>query len=256
MFHNQRIVIKTGSSLLFSGGVLNKIWLKSFAEDVALLRSCGNDVILVVSGAIACAKDVLSSEISTSNLSIEQKQAFASIGQPILMKIYSDVFSWFDTIVAQILVTGDDINTENRRENLQNTVNEVLKLGILPIFNENDAIAFDQIKLGDNDTLSAEVACVCGADKLIILSDVDGLFDKNPAKYFDAKLILKVDKIDDFILQIAEGSSSAFGTGGMSTKIKAAQIAHDACIGTIIAKGTLQNPIQKFLNTNYGTTFF
>lgn len=258
----KKIVIKVGSSLIINedGGhlVINSEWLKTLASDVIYLRKSGIDVIVVSSGAIAFAKSILYPNFipKNSDLTVAKKQSLAAFGQVKLMNLYSEIFAAHNINVAQILMTAHDNKDQNSRSNIQAAISELIASDMIPIINENDVVATDEIKIGDNDTLSAIVSATVGADSLFLLSDIDGLYDKNPHLNSDAILIREVRDIDQSILNIAGDSLSSVGTGGMRTKVLAAQIAKQANCKTIIISGKHNNPIRQFLNTHTGTVFY
>lgn len=216
-----RVVIKVGtSSLTHKSGHLNVRKVEAMCKVLSDLKNAGNEIILVSSGAIAMGVGKLS--MSERPTDVPTKQAMAAVGQCELMYIYDKLFSEYNHTVAQILITMDDIKSERRHTNFQNTMNRLLELGTLPIINENDTVSFEEFGIGDNDTLSAFVAVSINADLLILLSDIDGLYTADPHKDPNAKLIPVIEKIDDSVISIAGGAGSARGTGGMKTKISAA----------------------------------
>lgn len=216
-----RVVIKVGtSSLTHKSGHLNVRKVETMCKVLSDLKNAGNEIILVSSGAIAMGVGKLS--MAERPTDVPTKQAMAAVGQCELMYIYDKLFSEYNHTVAQILITMDDIKSERRHANFQNTMNRLLELGTLPIINENDTVSFEEFGIGDNDTLSAFVAVSINADLLILLSDIDGLYTADPHKDPDAKLIPVIEKIDDDVISIAGGAGSARGTGGMKTKISAA----------------------------------
>lgn len=216
-----RVVIKVGtSSLTHKSGHLNVRKVEAMCKVLSDLKNAGNEIILVSSGAIAMGVGKLS--LTERPTDVPTKQAMAAVGQCELMYIYDKLFSEYNHTVAQILITMDDIKSERRHINFQNTMNRLLELGTLPIINENDTVSFEEFGIGDNDTLSAFVAVSINADLLILLSDIDGLYTADPHKDPNARLIPVIDKIDDSVISIAGGAGSARGTGGMKTKISAA----------------------------------
>lgn len=216
-----RVVIKVGtSSLTHKSGHLNVRKVETMCKVLSDLKNAGNEIILVSSGAIAMGVGKLN--MAERPTDVPTKQAMAAVGQCELMYIYDKLFSEYNHTVAQILITMDDIKSERRHANFQNTMNRLLELGTLPIINENDTVSFEEFGIGDNDTLSAFVAVSINADLLILLSDIDGLYTADPHKDPDAKLIPVIEKIDDDVISIAGGAGSARGTGGMKTKISAA----------------------------------
>lgn len=216
-----RVVIKVGtSSLTHKSGHLNVRKVEAMCKVLSDLKNAGNEIILVSSGAIAMGVGKLN--LTERPTDVPTKQAMAAVGQCELMYIYDKLFSEYNHTVAQILITMDDIKSERRHINFQNTMNRLLELGTLPIINENDTVSFEEFGIGDNDTLSAFVAVSINADLLILLSDIDGLYTADPHKDPNARLIPVIDKIDDSVISVAGGAGSARGTGGMKTKISAA----------------------------------
>ena len=246
MEDKKRIIIKIGSSLLVENGQLRKDWLCGIAEDVLQLRKQGKEVIIVSSGSIALGRGKI--KVKNFKLRLEEKQAAAAIGQISLMSYYQFCFNELNLDVAQILITADDANDVNRCFNSTNTINTLLRNNIIPIVNENDTVSTEEIKIGDNDQLAAKILEISKADLLILLSDVDGLYDKNPHIYEDARFISKVNKIDKEIETMAGDSVSSVGTGGMATKIKAAKIVCDLGGDVIIANGLKLSPIGRIIN--------
>jgi len=250
----KKIVIKIGSSLLVENASVREEWLKSLASDISELLSKNIEIVIVSSGAIALGKSFLKSK--NKKLSLEEKQAAAAIGQIQLMSFYRDFFKKHNLDVAQILLTASDCNSRQRYLNSKNTIETLLKNHLIPIINENDTVAVDEIKIGDNDRLAARVAQMISADLLILFSDIDGLYDKNPKTNKDAKLISEVEKITKEVEEMASGAVSEVGTGGMVTKIKAAKMASTASCDTIITNGLVKNPLQKLLNGKQNYTIF
>ena len=231
-----RIVVKVGTSTLaHSTGRLNIRHTEELVKVLSDLKNAGHEVILVSSGAIGMGVGKLS--LSARPTDMSSKQACAAVGQCELMYTYDRLFNAYNHTVAQILLTGVDVEHTERRVNFQNTLSRLLELGALPIINENDTISTEEISIGDNDTLSAMVAASIRADLLILLSDIDGLYDSDPHKNPDARLIPVVERLDDHIRALAGGSGSSLGTGGMVTKLQAAQIATEAGCEMVIANG-------------------
>ncbi len=223
-----RIVVKVGTSTLtHESGELDIRTIDKLAQVLSAIRNSGYEVILVSSGAIAVGVGKM--RLPERPREIRMKQAAAAVGQCELMHIYDKLFSEYGNLVAQILLTSDDVETDLKRENLSNTFSALLENRIIPIVNENDSVSYAQIEtkhkiFGDNDTLSAIVAVLCGAEKLLILSDIEGLYDGNPKENENVRLIHRVEKIDDSIRSLVGGAGSARGTGGMITKLEAAEI--------------------------------
>ena len=231
-----RLVIKVGTSTLAHGsGKLNIRRVEWLCRVISDLKNAGNEIILVSSGAIGMGVGKLNLACRPSDM--PTKQAAAEVGQCELMYTYDRLFSEYNHTVAQILITGDDIENELRRTHFVNTLERLLELGALPIINENDTVATAEIAVGDNDTLAAIVAVNSGADLLVLLTDIDGLYSADPKKDKTARLIPQVDEIDDKIRSLAGGAGSSLGTGGMATKIHAAEICTASGIDMIIARG-------------------
>ena len=231
-----RVVIKVGTSTLaHATGRLNIRRTEELCRVLSDLKNAGNEVILVSSGAIGMGIGKLS--LPEKPTDIPTKQAAAAVGQCELMYTYDRLFTEYDHTVAQILLTGSDFQAQDRHENFNNTMKRLLELRVLPIINENDTIATEEIKVGDNDTLSALVAVSVNADLLVILSDVDGLYSADPHKNSNAVLLKEVRGITQDILTLAGGKGSALGTGGMKTKLRAAQICNEKGCDMVIANG-------------------
>ncbi len=234
-----RIVVKIGSSsLTYESGRLNIRHFEKFVKVLSDIKNAGHEIILVSSGAIAMGIGKLN--LSQKPEDIPGKQAAAAIGQCELMYEYDKQFSIYNQVTAQILLTADDFLNETRYSNFKNTIRKVLEMGALPIVNENDSVATDEIRFGDNDTLAANVACAIDADILILLSDIDGLFTADPHKNKSAVLIPTVSEINSEIEKLAGGIGSSLASGGMKTKIAAAQIVMNNGCDMIITNG--QNP--------------
>ena len=231
-----RVVVKVGTSTLaHSTGLLNIRRVENLCRVLSDLKNAGHEIILVSSGAIGMGVGKLSLKSRPSD--IPTKQAAAAVGQCELMYTYDKLFSEYRHNVAQILLTASDIEQPQRRQNFHNTLTRLLELHVLPIINENDTVATEEINIGDNDTLSAVVAANIQADLLILLSDIDGLYDADPHKYPDARIIHTVSEMTDDIIALGGGSGSALGTGGMATKLQAAQIVTAVGTDMIIANG-------------------
>ena len=251
----KRIVIKIGSSTLtHKTGKLNFSKIENLARQIADLVNQGKEVILVSSGAIAVGVARLG--LSERPKTIPGKQAAAAVGQGILMHTYEKIFADYGQIVAQILLTKADAVDRKRYTNCKNTFMALLAQGVIPIVNENDVVAVDEIKIGDNDTLSAIVASIVDADVLIILSDIAGLYTANPQVDPDAELVAEVTDITIEIEKSAGGAGSTVGTGGMATKIKAAKIATAAGADMIIANGDNIYSINDVMNGKKVGTLF
>lgn len=232
----KRIVIKIGtSSLTHDSGKLNLKNIENLAWVLSDLQNQGKEIVLVSSGAIAVGAQRLG--LKERPRDIKGKQAASSVGQGILMQIYENFFMHYNQKVAQILITRDVLENIETKDNAKNTFETLIDWRVIPIVNENDTVSIEELGFSDNDTLSAYVSLLIKSDLLIILSDIDGLYDSDPNINKNAKLINKVEKISPDIFDIAGDSSSELGTGGMITKIEAAQLIGEAGIDTIIAKG-------------------
>lgn len=253
----KRIVIKVGSSSLQhkETGGLDYIKLEVLVREICNLRNMGKDVVLVSSGAIAVGKRAV--HLGKDDDPIAVKQACAAIGQARLMMTYQKIFSEYNHVCAQILMTKNTIVDPLNRFNAHNTFSELLKLGVVPIVNENDTVATYEIKFGDNDTLSAIVAALIDADLLILLSDIDGLYTDDPNQNKNAKFISVVDELTDDLMQMGKKSTgSDVGTGGMNTKLQAAKIATVAGADMIIANSDDMRIIHRIMDgREYGTFF-
>ncbi|MBW9149843.1 glutamate 5-kinase [Clostridium sp. CM028] len=250
-----KIVVKVGTSTLtHSTGLLNFKRIENLIRQLADIHNQGIQVVLVTSGAIGAGMGKLGFTVRPET--IPEKQAAAAVGQGILIHMYEKFFSEYGKTIAQILLTKEDIVDNTRYLNAHNTFLTLLSQGVIPVVNENDAVIVDEIMFGDNDTLSAMVTSLIGADLLIILSDIDGLYDSNPRTNSDAKIIYNVSEITDEIKESAEGVGSNLGTGGMATKIKAAEIVVAANASMIIAEGSEPNIINDILEgRDVGTLF-
>ncbi len=250
-----RIVIKIGTSTLaHSTGRINIRRVEELCKVISDLKNAGHEIILVSSGAIGMGVGKLA--LSGKPTDIPTKQAAAAVGQCELMYVYDKLFSEYNHTVAQILITGADIEHAERRENFENTMRRLLELNVLPIVNENDSIATDEIVIGDNDTLGAIVATTLSADLLIILSDIDGLFTADPHKNKDAVLLHTVKEITPEIEKMTGGAGSELGTGGMATKINAAKIVNEKGTDMVIANGKDPDILYDIVNgKDVGTLF-
>ena len=247
--NSKTIVIKIGSSLLVNNKKnIRKRWLLSFAEDIKKLKTKNKNVIIVSSGAIAlgCKK----MNYDKTNLKLDKSQAIASIGQIELMNLFSKTFSKYKLDISQILLTLDDTEERRRSINAKRTFENLFKLNYIPIVNENDTIATSEIKYGDNDRLASRVAQITNSDTLILLSDVDGLFTKNPKMFKDARLIREVNDLNKDIKNINVKGMTEFGSGGMNTKIEASKICNLAGCNMVIANGLYLNPISQIKKNN------
>lgn len=253
--NSKRIVIKVGtSSLTYDTGKINIRQVELLSQVISDLCHSGCEVALVTSGAIAVGVSKLG--FSERPKAIPEKQAAAAVGQSELMSLYGKFFSQYGKDVAQLLLTKNILDNEERKTNAINAFDTLFKWGVVPIINENDVISTAEIKFGDNDTLSDVVAELIEADLLILLSDIDGLYDKNPAKYPDAKLVPEVYEITDEVMASAGGEGTNRGTGGMITKLIAAKHAMAAGIEMVIANGKNPKIIYDILEGNAVCTRF
>ena len=255
----KRIVIKIGSSSLqhVETGNLDYAKLDMLVRELCDLRNQGKDVVLVTSGAIAVGKRAVNFNDVKEENPIAVKQAYAAIGQARLMMTYQKIFAEYNQVAAQILMTKYTIVDNLNRFNARNTFAELFKLGVIPIVNENDTVATHEIEIGDNDTLSAIVASLVGADLLILLSDIDGLYTDDPHSNPDAKYIEVVEELTEELLEMGkESTGSDSGTGGMNTKLQAAKIASCVGIDMVIANSMEIKNIRRILDgKNIGTLF-
>lgn len=258
--YQNRIVIKVGTSTLTNE--IGKSDLRSFDKLACVLsdiQNMGYEVILVSSGAIAVGTNKLN--MKTRPTSMRMKQAAAAVGQCSIMYLYDKFFGGYDKTIAQILLNAEDIEQEEKKENLTNTFNALLEMGIIPVVNENDSVSYTEIEsedrlFGDNDMLSAVVAVLCKAKRLVILSDINGLYDNDPRLYPEAKLIEKVSQIDESIYSLAGGAGSRRGTGGMKTKLQAAKLATTNGTDTIITNGKHPEAIYEIIKGGKTGTLF
>ena len=251
----KKIVVKVGTSTLtYETGKTNIRRMMKLCSVLADLHNAGLDVVLVTSGAIGVGVGKLG--LSKKPEDIPGRQAAACVGQCELMFMYDKFFSEYGQKTGQLLVTKDDFENETRRKNLSNAFEKLFEYGAIPVVNENDSVATEEIVFGDNDSLSAIVAKLIKADALIILSDIDGLFDSNPAENPEARLIPVVEKIDDRILSICGSAGTSRGTGGMVTKVHAAQIACKVGIPTVVMNGSAPQDIYKLIDGRQTGTLF
>ena len=251
----KRVVIKVGTTTLtHETGLLNLERIEILVRQIANLHNNGYEVMLVTSGAIGAGMGKLN--LKNRPKTLPEKQAVAAVGQVALIHLYQKIFAEYGKNVGQLLLTASDINERNRYLNGRNTCFALFNAGVIPIINENDAIAVEEIKVGDNDTLSAFVATLVDADLLIILSDIDGLYDSNPKENPNAKLLPLITTLNEEIKAMAGDSNSKFGTGGMATKIKAAEIALNSGVNMVIAQGEKpENLIKIVRGEDIGTLF-
>ena len=258
--YQNRIVVKVGTSTLTNE--MGKSDLRSFDRLACVLsdiQNMGYEVILVSSGAIAVGSNRLKMKSRPSCMRL--KQAAAAVGQCSIMFLYDKFFGDYDKTIAQILLNAEDIEQEEKKENLTNTFNALLEMGVIPVVNENDSVSYTEIEseerlFGDNDMLSAVVAVLCKAKKLVIFSDIDGLYDSDPRLHTGAKLIERIERIDDSVYSLAGGAGSRRGTGGMRTKLQAASLATAQGIDTVIANGKAPQALYDIvMGMNAGTLF-
>lgn len=252
----KRIVIKIGSSSIThkSTGHISVSKLEKFVRQISDLKNAGKEVVLVTSGAQAVG--VSSLNLSERPVEIEKRQAIAAVGQASLMTLYQKLFREYNQIPGQVLITKDVVEEPTRLNNAMNTFKALLDYNVIPVVNENDTVATDEIIFGDNDTLSAIVATMVKADLLILLSDIDGLYEADPNQNPDAKLIDIVEIVDESIERMATGSVSRVGTGGMTTKIQAAKIATNDNIDMVIANALEPLVIERIIDGEHIGTLF
>lgn len=258
--YQNRIVVKVGTSTLTNE--MGKSDLRAFDRLACVLsdlQNMGYEVILVSSGAIAIGTNKLNRKIKPETM--RMKQAAAAVGQCSMMYLYDKFFGDYDKTIAQILLNAEDIKQEEKKENLTNTFNSLLEMGIIPIVNENDSVSYTEIQsedrlFGDNDMLSAVVAVLCKAKRLIILSDIDGFYDSDPRLYPNAKLIGRIEQIDGQVTSLAGGAGSRRGTGGMKTKLQAATLASSQGTDTVITNGKKPEALYDIMNGKQVGTIF
>lgn len=250
-----RIVVKVGTSTLaYPTGCLDIRHVEILVKTLSDLKNAGNEIILVSSGAIGMGTGRLSLKERPADM--PTKQAAASVGQCELMYTYDKLFGEYNHIVGQILLTGEDFTHADRKRNFENTILRLLALGVIPVVNENDTIATDEISVGENDTLAAMVACSVDADLLVLLSDIDGLYTKDPHKCEDAMLIPLVEQITPELMESADGKGSSLGTGGMITKLHAAEIVMEHGTDMVIANGARPRKLYNIVEgESVGTRF-
>ena len=231
----KRIVVKVGSQLLSSGDGIDFEFLRELARQVCALREKGKEVIVVSSGAVLAGIKALG--LNRKPFSVQEKQALSAVGQPYLMAEYRRAFKEFGSEVAQVLLTAEDLRSKERFVNARNTFESLLKFGVVPVVNENDTVSVEEIKIGDNDNLSAHVSVLVDADLLVMLTVSNGIYDKNPHQFPDAKLVPVVESVDELFKLCDFSSKTDFGTGGMATKVEAAAKASKRGIPVIVAGG-------------------
>jgi glutamate 5-kinase len=254
--NSKRIAIKIGTNTLSKASVVDSDYIRSVAQQVAQLVKAGREVVFITSGAIGMGAGRLG--ITDTVTDIKTRQACAAVGQPLLMTEYRKAFDKFGLTCAQVLLTAEVLNHRRTYLNLKNAIETLLKLGVVPVLNENDCVATDEIgtAFGDNDKLGALVASKLDADVLIMLSDIDALYDKDPRKFDDAKPVKAVYEITDAIIKSAGSRGSKFATGGMKSKIEAAKIASNAGCRIVLANGRIKDVITKIIaGEDIGTVF-
>jgi len=250
----RRLVVKIGSALLVdAGNRINRNWLNDLAEDIAILRGSGHQVLIVSSGAVAVGSHVLG--INPRRSKLEELQAAAAAGQVQLVHAYQDALGRHDISAAQVLLTPDDTEVRRRFLNARGTLEKLLEHDVVPVINENDTVATDELRYGDNDRLAARVAQTVMADGLILLSDVDGFYSADPRTNSEANYISFVENITEEHFEMAGDSGSSFASGGMRTKLQAARIATHAGCATIIASGAIEKPLHALANGGKCTVF-
>lgn len=255
-----RIVVKVGTSTLTNElGNSNLRGMEELCLTLADIQNMGHEVVLVSSGAIAVGANKM--HLPEKPTEMRMKQAAAAVGQCENMFLYDKFFGYYNKTVAQILLNADDIKEEEKKENLANTFEALLEHGIIPIVNENDSVSYKEIEseeklFGDNDMLSAVVSILCKADKLVILSDIDGFYDRDPRLYKDAQLISRIEEITDDTYKLAGGAGSRRGTGGMRTKLQAADLATAQGIDVIVTNGANTNALYDIVHGQKVGTLF
>lgn len=254
----KRVVVKVGTSTLtYENGKLNLRRIERLCKVLSDLQNSGREIVLVTSGAIGVGVGKLG--LPERPQETEKKQAVAAVGQCELMFIYDKFFGEYNRVVAQVLLTGDDTASERNRVNTENTFHELITMGIIPVVNENDTVAVDELvgnQIGDNDTLSAIVARLIQADLLIILTDIDGLYDKNPRSDPDAKRIPYITEVTEEVRALAGGTGSNRGTGGMRTKVEAAATVNAAGIACCVMSGAIPEKLYDLFEGAQIGTFF
>lgn len=255
MKKSRKIVIKIGSNTLSNeDGTINHTFTEELCRQVSFLMGEGKQIVIVTSGARIAGISRTGKWSRKSDLNY--KQALCAIGQVELMSAYNTHFSDHGIYIGQLLLTRDDFYDETRTLNIRNTLFTLVDENVVPIINENDTVCVEQIKIGDNDTLAAFSASLWNADLLILLSDIDGIYNKNPKEYDDAQLVERVENIDNMLKEIEIGETNAFGTGGIRTKIEAARIVNKYGIPMILANGKTQNILMKLYNDETKATIF
>ena len=252
---SRKIVLKIGSNTLAKAdGKINFDFMKSFASQVAALMKDGKQIVIVSSGAQVAGVSTIDRWARKKD--IHYRQALASIGQVELMDKWRAAFKEYGIHIGQLLFTKEDFEDPHRTLNMRNTLFTLVDEGVVPIINENDSVTFEEISIGDNDNLSALTAILWSSDLLILFSDIDGVYTKNPKDFPDAKLIETIENIDKLKSEITIGSTNAFGTGGMATKIEAAEKACGYGIPIILANGSIDNVLTKLASGEQKATLF
>ncbi|ABR49767.1 glutamate 5-kinase [Alkaliphilus metalliredigens QYMF] len=252
---SKKIVIKIGSNTLSNdNGTINKNFLKELSEQIIYLRDKGKQFVIVSSGARIAGVSTLGKWMRKEDMNY--KQALCAIGQVELMDAYRRCFEPYNVFIAQMLLTRDDFSDAHRRLNIRNTLFTLVDEGVIPIINENDTVSVEEIRIGDNDTLAALTTNIWNADLLILFSDIDGIYDKNPKEHEDAILVENVMNIDELLEKIEVGDVNEFGTGGIATKIEAAKAVNDYGIPMILANGKKENILLKLLEGTEKATIF
>jgi glutamate 5-kinase len=252
---SQRIVIKIGSNLLTGGKqTLRRLWIAQRVAEISALVKGGRKVVVVTSGSVAAGLPLLGLNRPPANL--REKQAAASAGQGILLNCYQEAFASHGIHIGQVLLSRDDISHRRRHLNARDTLETLLNLGLVPVVNENDTVVVEQLKFGDNDTLSANIADLIGADLLVLLSDVDGLYKEDPRINPDAQLLPLVAEVTTQIEKLAGGTGSVVGSGGMVTKLRAAKMAARSGCAMVLTCGFRKNPISEVFGQNPVGTLF
>lgn len=249
----KRIVIKIGSSLIAESARVRAAWLRAMATDIAALHEAGKEVILVSSGAVALGRPHLG--LGSGRLSLDEKQAAAAAGQPLLIQAWQQAFTPHELQVAQLLLTLDDSEDRRRYLNARATFTTLLQRKLIPIVNENDSVATAELKFGDNDRLAARVAVMLGADVLVLFSDIDGLYDQNPRTHSRAKHIPLVGRVTPEIMAMAGGAASTLSNGGMRTKLEAATLATSSGCHMVIASGEEKHALAQLMKHARATWF-
>ena len=252
----KRLVVKVGSSsLAHVTGKLNLYQFEQLAVQLADLHNQGKEILLVTSGAVGAGLGKLG--LNRRPKTMPEKQAAAAVGQGVLMQMYEKFFAEYGVIVGQVLLSGEDFTDRKRFLNARNTMHTLLSMGVIPIINENDTVSVEEIRLGDNDTLSALVTGLVDAELLILLSDIDGVYTADPRKNSDAEIISDIHEINDQVEGLAGGAGSSLGTGGMTTKLQAAKIAMHSGAAMVIARAAEKNIIRRVMTGEaLGTVFW